>query len=603
MKRFFPLLGILITTTMLLAGVQTFSHPPKNVSVQTVYNGAQISWDYSIPDTAISYNDGKAYGVWAPEKANGQFQALGVVFDLTAFPGATLEEIDFAHYSRGKLAGPYLYNIYMFDMDSQTIIAEIDSLYAGDSKESPRFELGVELGSVPMHDHVGIFIGGRSELVEGSKTYLFPAVMTDSSAYKPAVNYYCLDASDPFLASDPDNTNTYELNLFDAGATNFVIDLWINLGNGKQLVKASGTTGFKIFRGATDSTFTEIAYVEGENTYLDTSAPEDSSYYYAVATVSGSTPSTLVTAFHTQPAIFSVTEAVIDANADFIPDRVDQDVYLVGQVNSPDFGSHSEYYLQDAQAGIKLYSNAFNAGLQVGDSVFVHGTIAQYKGLTEITVDSMSQIRVISSDNMPDTTEIELKDVNEAFEGRLVQIKNIQITDVGAWPAEGANGYDVFVTNGTDTVKLYIDKDTDLDGWTPPTDAFNLVAIVDQYTSSVPANDGYSLRPRSQEDFITAVGIGDRERGMVQNFRLAQNYPNPFNPSTVIRYRLSAGSRVRLTVYNALGQEVRELVNSMQQPGDHAVTFDASGLASGIYIYQMTTDTGFSDTRKMLLLR
>ncbi len=599
MKRLFPLLGILIMTSMLWAGVQTFSHPPQNVSVQTVYNGAQVSWEYSVPDTTISYNDGKAYGVWAPEKNH----ALGVVFDLTAFTGATLEEIDFAHYSRGKLAGPYLYNVYIYDMDSQTTIAVIDSLVAGDAKDTPRFELGVELGSIPVHDHVGIFVGGLTELDESGKTYTFPALMTDSSAYKAGVNFYCLDTSDPFLASDPDNSNTYELNLFDAGATNFVLDLWLNLGNGKQLVKASDVTGFKIFRGASDTTLSEIGYVENAYSFLDIGAPEDSSYVYAISTISNGSASPLETINYTHPSILSVAEAVVDENGDYIPDNLDQDVYLVGQVNSPNFNSNSEYYLQDAQSGIKLYSNKFTADLQLGDSVFVHGTIIQYKGLTEISVDSAAQVEVISSGYAPDTTEITLADVGEVNEGRLVLVKHVQVIDADQWPAEGSNGYNVRLFDGEDTVKLYIDKDTNLDGWTPPSGNFDLVAIVDQYTSSSPANDGYSLRPRSQEDFITAVGLGDMETNVVQSFNLAQNYPNPFNPGTVISYRLSVNSNVELIVYNALGQEVRRLVNGMQQSGSHTVTFDAGGLASGIYIYRLTTDTGFSATRKMLLLR
>ncbi len=607
MKRFFPFLVFLLSSGVLFASVQTFSHPPKKVTAQTVYKGAQLSWDYSLPDTSISYNDGKAYGIWAPEKANGQYQALGVVFDLTAFPGATLEEIDFAHFSRGKVAGPYLYNVYLFDMDTQTTIAVIDSLTAGDAKDTPRIEVGVALGSLPAHDHVGVFIGGLTEYTDGSKTYLFPALMTDSSAYVPGVNYYCLDASDPFLSSDPDNSNTYELNLFDAGATNFVLDLWINLGNGKQMVTASGTTGFKIFRGATDTSLTEIAYVEDVNTYLDTSAPEDSSYFYGVSAVTNGVSSPATKIAFTQPPILTVAEAVADANSDFIPDLLGQDVYMVGQVNSPNFGSNAEYYVQGAQAGLKLYSGSVQADLQAGDSVFVHGTIAQYKGLSEITVDSAAQIQVVGSRSTPDTSVITLAELGEAYEGRLVQVNNVHIVDTGVWPSEGSNGYDVYVTNGTDTVKLFIDKDTDLDGWTPPSEDFKLVAIVDQNTSSSPANDGYSLRPRYQTDFMGLVGIKSDKLGVVRSFSLKQNYPNPFNPTTVISYFVGAQNaapvQVQLVIYNMLGQKVRTLVNGEQQAGLYSVTFDASGLASGIYIYRITTDNGFSATRKMILLR
>ncbi len=86
-------------------------------------------------------------------------------------------------------------------------------------------------------------------------------------------------------------------------------------------------------------------------------------------------------------------------------------------------------------------------------------------------------------------------------------------------------------------------------------------------------------------------------------FRLEQNYPNPFNPSTVVRYQLNAASHVRLTVFNLIGQEVATLVDGPQPAGVHVVSFDAGRLASGMYFYRLTSDAGFSATRKMVLLR
>jgi len=86
------------------------------------------------------------------------------------------------------------------------------------------------------------------------------------------------------------------------------------------------------------------------------------------------------------------------------------------------------------------------------------------------------------------------------------------------------------------------------------------------------------------------------------HFSLEQNYPNPFNPTTAIRYRLPVSGRVNLTVYDALGQKVKELVNSNQNRGPHRVVFDAGGLASGVYICKLSTSNG-SRIRKMILLR
>jgi hypothetical protein len=72
-----------------------------------------------------------------------------------------------------------------------------------------------------------------------------------------------------------------------------------------------------------------------------------------------------------------------------------------------------------------------------------------------------------------------------------------------------------------------------------------------------------------------------------ESFALSQNYPNPFNPSTTIGYSLPGRSTVTLTVFNILGQQIAQLVNGEMGPGYHEVRFDASGLASGIYLYRI----------------
>ncbi len=86
-------------------------------------------------------------------------------------------------------------------------------------------------------------------------------------------------------------------------------------------------------------------------------------------------------------------------------------------------------------------------------------------------------------------------------------------------------------------------------------------------------------------------------------FKLNKNYPNPFNPTTVISYQLSAVSQVKLIVYNILGQEVQTLVNARQKAGDHSIRFNAEGLANGMYIYRLTTASGFSRTKKMMYIK
>jgi hypothetical protein len=90
--------------------------------------------------------------------------------------------------------------------------------------------------------------------------------------------------------------------------------------------------------------------------------------------------------------------------------------------------------------------------------------------------------------------------------------------------------------------------------------------------------------------------------GIPSAFRLEQNYPNPFNPTTMIRYAIPQRSHVTLTVYNTLGQPVAELVNAEKEAGRYGVTFNANGLASGMYLYQLQAGT-YVVTKKLVLLR
>ncbi len=83
---------------------------------------------------------------------------------------------------------------------------------------------------------------------------------------------------------------------------------------------------------------------------------------------------------------------------------------------------------------------------------------------------------------------------------------------------------------------------------------------------------------------------------------LSQNYPNPFNPTTVIKYSLPKQSKVILKVYDILGREILILVNKEQNEGIHSVIFNASGLSSGLYFYQLIAGNSL-ETKKMILIK
>jgi len=108
--------------------------------------------------------------------------------------------------------------------------------------------------------------------------------------------------------------------------------------------------------------------------------------------------------------------------------------------------------------------------------------------------------------------------------------------------------------------------------------------------------------------------LGDRqpaathESVLPDNFRLLANFPNPFNPTTEIRFDVGQAARIELSIYNTLGQQIRQLVDRDFERGSYGVTWDGKNdggtmVSTGIYYYRMRSDAGFSAVKKMLLVK
>ncbi|TFH01951.1 MAG: T9SS type A sorting domain-containing protein [Calditrichales bacterium] len=102
-------------------------------------------------------------------------------------------------------------------------------------------------------------------------------------------------------------------------------------------------------------------------------------------------------------------------------------------------------------------------------------------------------------------------------------------------------------------------------------------------------------------DQTTGIADGFGET-LPSQYSLSQNYPNPFNPTTSISYTIAKPGSVTLEVFNLLGQRVQTLVKSKQAAGKYTVDFDATNLASGLYLYRLETE-GFVKVQKMVLLK
>lgn len=111
------------------------------------------------------------------------------------------------------------------------------------------------------------------------------------------------------------------------------------------------------------------------------------------------------------------------------------------------------------------------------------------------------------------------------------------------------------------------------------------------------------FRPGEIEVMNTTDAEDDQmDSSLPEDFRLYQNYPNPFNPKTVINYCLPRASEVRLEVVSIMGQHIATLENKYHEPGCYSADFDASGLASGVYFYTLSSNRA-TISRKMMLLK
>jgi len=141
-------------------------------------------------------------------------------------------------------------------------------------------------------------------------------------------------------------------------------------------------------------------------------------------------------------------------------------------------------------------------------------------------------------------------------------------------------------------------------------DNTGLLMVNEESDQSWMLRHGESVEVALEEsDMIYTLFVGDRywleqkeQEYLPEDFALHPNYPNPFNSATNIRYSLPVEQEVRLEIYDVIGRRVKVLVNEEKPAGWHTMQFDASRLASGVYVYRMTTENNVS-SQKMTILK
>lgn len=220
--------------------------------------------------------------------------------------------------------------------------------------------------------------------------------------------------------------------------------------------------------------------------------------YAAIDNVRIDTASAAPAPTGTNYTIASVTTS--DMNG--VADSLNVECKLTGVVYSLDFDGNNGYsfYMYDATGGINVFSFSDVSAYTnptVGDSIRVSGTIAQFNGLTEIIPDSIAVLGTGNSIVAPNTAFF----MDESTEGEYTRLNGFRVVDPSQWPASGSAN--VTITNGTDTVTMRIDSDTDIDGSPVPTGSFDVIGAGGQFDNSNPYTEGYQILPSSLADIIS----------------------------------------------------------------------------------------------------
>ena len=176
-------------------------------------------------------------------------------------------------------------------------------------------------------------------------------------------------------------------------------------------------------------------------------------------------------------------------------------------------------------------------------------------------------------------------------------------TDLGGYKiyygTDGVNWNGTGATQGNSPIAVSKIDQFDISGLT----------IGSQYYFAIKAFDVSNNESEYSSSASTiVVSVENTNSGIPTEYALSQNYPNPFNPTTRIRFSIPFESSVKLTLYNVLGQEVREIVNSVKNAGIYEATFNALNMSSGVYYYKLTAislsnNKEFTSIKKLILLK
>ena len=414
------------------------------------------------------------------------------------------------------------------------------------------------------------------------------ATLVDNAAYGDITDYINVPAADYTIDITPGDDNSTIVASFDVNLS--------GLEGGSAVVFASG--------------------------FLDPSSNQNGEAFGLFAALSDGT----VVQFN---AVQTARLQVIHNAADVAADPVD--IYLNGTLLLDDFGFRAATPFIDAPAGVTL-----NIGVAPGNSTSVDDTLANFQATLEnggtyvvmangvldpgsyapnpdgrstaFTLFVKPMARESANGSGVDffvvhgSTDAPTVDVIARNVATLVD--NAAYGDITDYINVPAGSYILDITPGDDNNTIVASFNADLSGLEGGSAVVFASGFLDP--SSNQNGEAFGLFAALSDGTVVefSPATSNKEDKVIApvKYGLQQNYPNPFNPSTVINFSVPEQQLVQLKVYNVIGQEVATLVNNVMNSGSYSVTFDAADFSSGVYFYELRTDS-YKEVKKMMLAK
>lgn len=185
------------------------------------------------------------------------------------------------------------------------------------------------------------------------------------------------------------------------------------------------------------------------------------------------------------------------------------------------------------------------------------------------------------------------------FIGAIDEVRISNVARYSRWSFTVTKDDPLFTSDANTVLLYHFDDNTEF----PPANSSDKVFSVTNY--GIDAGDYFDWNDPSFAESLplgNPSGIQTEDKIIATDYKLMQNYPNPFNPITTIPFKLLKASNVSIKIFDLTGKEVAELTNRFYSVGRHKITFDASNLSSGVYVYRLQAEN-FVSVKRMTLMK